>query len=266
MAGRAGAVGRSRSLLSSLGLAVVLVLLLPAPAWAQGSLTLEPATGPPATSITATVIGFEDCITVDGEPRALFLWDGDPAQQVADVPVVNGGAQAGFDVPAEATEGEHRVLVECAGFEGVTAAATFVVTTPEPVLITVPDVTGLTADDAEALLAEQGLVLATTEQSDLPIAEQDPPPNTQVPAGTVVAVSFAPTPTPPSSGTASDSVPWWLWAGGGLAVVAAGGIATRMIRRYRQRRWIRNHVRVVPGRAPPGQVEVETHVMEEVDR
>ncbi len=264
MAWRRRAVRRGRRVLWCLGLVTLLTLVLPAPSQAQGLLELEPNVGSPGTSVTATVTGFEDCITIDGGPRAVFLWDG--VQQVADAPVISGTAQASFDVPSDAAEGGHRVLVQCAGFEVVTSAAAFEVTAPEPALATIPDLRGRTVDEAEEMLAEQGLVLADTEQTDQPIADQDPPADTQVPEGTVVAVSFASSPEEPPSGPPLDTVPWWPWVVGGLAGVAAAATAARTLRRARKRRWIRDHVRVVPGRTPPGEIEVQTHVVEVTDR
>jgi hypothetical protein len=125
---------------------------------------------------------------------------------------------------------------------------------PPPVLVTVPDLRGLSLADAEAAVADAGLALRASGATSGTVATQTPAAGTSAPRGSVVAVTMtAAAPVPPS--------PPWLPVAAALVAVlvaaAAMAIAARGLRRRRQRRWVREHVRVVAGSDLGGDCQVD---------
>lgn len=126
-------------------------------------------------------------------------------------------------------------------------------TGPSPPVVTVevPRLKGLTVAEARTALATRGLGLADAgldpdAGADAVVALQSPPAGALVPVDSAVAVSLVAA-TPGST----DPVAWAA-AAAFLLLLGAGAVAAvRGTRARRARRWVRDHVRVVPGAAAP---------------
>jgi hypothetical protein len=139
-------------------------------------------------------------------------------------------------------------LVRIASSIGVELEATVV-------LVTVPDLAGLSTEAARERLAEVDLVLSATVGGDPALATatgQTPAADTRVPRRSTVAVSFAALEvTEESGGEPGDeglSLPVGVLrvAVLVLALLAAATLSRGVIRRRRERRWLREQVRYRP--------------------
>ncbi|MEQ6900096.1 hypothetical protein [Nocardioides sp. YIM 152588] len=244
--------GRGATLLAGLvGLVVTSVLLVlgpPQPAAATPGLTLDPPSGPAGSTVRAEATGFEVCGA--GTGTLVVLWDGREEFRV----VLDGGrAEVVLVVPADASPGVHEVVVTCADEEFVDAGTRFEVTP-----------------------AGEGETTTTPSDVTTPTTEVTTPPTevTTVPTEATTVLPPEVTTAPPTDATSPEpvdtvSAPWWRSVLVVVALLALAAVATgvdRVLRVRRQRRWVLEHVTAVPGRPPPGAVEVETHVLVEGDR
>ena len=118
---------------------------------------------------------------------------------------------------------------------------------PPPPLVAVPDLTGLTLEDAGATVAAAGLALGNGADGDGKVQAQDPEPGTLVPVGTAVTLTLA----------SSTETPWWPVAVAVLALLlAVASAAFKSTRPRRDRRWLRKHMRLVPGAASAPEFDV----------
>ncbi len=104
--------------------------------------------------------------------------------------------------------------------------------------VTVPNLLGLSVQEARKVVDRVGLELDLSDGSGT-VVEQDPRAGSTAKAGDLVLVSLS-APVPP---------PWWQGPGGVAAVVGAllaAGAGLSAVRRWRARRWVRGHVRLVP--------------------
>jgi hypothetical protein len=111
-------------------------------------------------------------------------------------------------------------------------------------LVEVPDLRGLTEDQARRIARSVGLSLIPIVSGQAErVTGQELEPGSLVPVGTelLVFLEVAPEPT--------NVIP--LLVGGVLVLVTAGGLAGRAARRARQRRWVRENVRVRVVPSPP---------------
>lgn len=122
---------------------------------------------------------------------------------------------------------------------------------PPVVSVEVPPLQGLTVDEARTVLRTRGLGLADAgldpdAEADAVVATQSPPAGALVPVDSAVAVTLvAATPG------YADPVAWAA-AAVFLLLLGAGAVAgARGTRARRARRWVRGHLRVVPGTAAP---------------
>jgi beta-lactam-binding protein with PASTA domain len=120
---------------------------------------------------------------------------------------------------------------------------------PPPVLVTVPDLRRRSLADARAAVAAAGLVLRAGGATTGTVATQTPAPGTRAPRGSVVAVTMAAAAAVPPS---RSWVPAAVALAAVLVAVTVAATAIRGLRRRRQRRWVREHVRVVAGSSPGG--------------
>jgi hypothetical protein len=107
-----------------------------------------------------------------------------------------------------------------------------------PQLVPVPNLIGEQAAAARSALSAVGLHLGGTADTDRDIAGQQPAPGTLVAAGTTITVTFA------------DPFPWSKAALLALVVLAFGAVTYGVARRWLDRRWVRNKLRVVVPAAP----------------
>ena len=107
-----------------------------------------------------------------------------------------------------------------------------------PQLVPVPNLIGEQAAAARSALSAVGLRLAGTAEADRDISGQQPAPGTLVAAGTTITVTFA------------DPFPWSKAALLALVVLAFGAVTYGVARRWLDRRWVRNKLRVVVPAAP----------------
>ena len=107
-----------------------------------------------------------------------------------------------------------------------------------PQLVPVPNLVGEQAAAARSALSAVGLRLGRTAEADRDIAGQQPAPGTLVAAGTTITVTFA------------DPFPWSKAALLALVVLAFGAVTYGVARRWLDRRWVRNKLRVVVPAAP----------------
>ena len=107
-----------------------------------------------------------------------------------------------------------------------------------PQLVPVPNLIGEQAAAARSALSAVGLRLGGTAEADRDIAGQQPAPGTLVAAGTTITVTFA------------DPFPWSKAALLALVVLAFGAVTYGVARRWLDRRWVRNKLRVVVPAAP----------------
>ena len=107
-----------------------------------------------------------------------------------------------------------------------------------PQLVPVPNLVGEQAAAARSALSAVGLRLGSTAEADRDIAGQQPAPGTLVAAGTTITVTFA------------DPFPWSKAALLALVVLAFGAVTYGVARRWLDRRWVRNKLRVVVPAAP----------------
>jgi beta-lactam-binding protein with PASTA domain len=102
------------------------------------------------------------------------------------------------------------------------------------VVVPVPDLSGATAEEARGALDDLGLELAGELDEDGTVATQDPAPGTLVPIGSAVTVSAHPPP---------PDTAWWAVVVGLAATLLAALRAARSLRPWRDRRWVRRHLR-----------------------
>ncbi|NNU27082.1 PASTA domain-containing protein [Isoptericola sediminis] len=230
--------------------AAVLGLLssLPAVVVPGQEIDLDPSAGPPGTSVTASVDGFDCSIGV-----VELLWG--ESGVVGTVDLDGGADQTTFPVPAEAEPGGHEVFARCEGSDDVAAETAFEVEQVAD-LVTVPDLVGRPLDEAETLLAERGLVLGEVAGEGDAVADQDPGPGTGVDVESEVAVTLAAVVPPPGNTGTDDPAErfpllWIALAGLLFAGAAAGVPRLRRARRRRDRRWVSEHVRVRPAPTSP---------------
>ncbi|WP_405071873.1 PASTA domain-containing protein [Kribbella sp. NBC_01510] len=107
-----------------------------------------------------------------------------------------------------------------------------------PQLVPVPNLIGEQAAAARSALSAVGLRLGGTAEADRDIAGQQPAPGTLVAAGTTITVTFA------------DPFPWSKAALLALVVLAFGAVTYGVARRWLDRRWVRNKLRIVVPAAP----------------
>lgn len=120
-------------------------------------------------------------------------------------------------------------------------------TVPPPPLVAVPNLTGLTLEDAGATVAAAGLALGNGADGDGKVQAQDPAPGTLVPVGTAVTLTLA----------SSTETPWWPVAVAVLALLlAVASAAFKATRPRRDRRWLRKHMRLIPGAASAPEFDV----------
>ncbi|HEU4541996.1 MAG TPA: PASTA domain-containing protein, partial [Jiangellaceae bacterium] len=117
---------------------------------------------------------------------------------------------------------------------------------PPPPLVAVPDLTGLTLEDAGATVAAAGLALGNGADGDGKVQAQDPAPGTLVPVGTAVTLTLA----------SSTETPWWPVAATVALLLAVASAAFKSTRPRRDRRWLRKHMRLVPGTASAPEFDV----------
>jgi hypothetical protein len=116
-----------------------------------------------------------------------------------------------------------------------------------PQLVAVPDLTGLTPEEAGATVAAAGLALGNGADGAGKVQAQDPAPGTLVPVGTAVTLTLA----------SSPPTPWWPVAAAVLALLlAVASGAFKSTRPRRDRRWLRKHMRLVPGAASAPEFDV----------
>ena len=107
-----------------------------------------------------------------------------------------------------------------------------------PQLVPVPNLIGEQAAAARSALSAVGLRLGGTADADRDIAGQQPAPGTLVAAGTTITVTFA------------DPFPWSKAALLALVVLAFVAVTYGVARRWLDRRWVRNKLRIVVPAAP----------------
>jgi hypothetical protein len=218
-------------------LSPALTLLGVAAAWLVGAapglaavlpaqtLSLDPGTGGPGTSVTATASGFSSCpapFAEKGLPATLtFSWDGKEFARSA-VDPDTGTAIASFVVPEADPAAPHQVEARCLDNPELTASQGFEVTPPP-----------------------------SPSPSPSPSAAPSPAP-APAPAApsTSPVTSTSPRTTPATQPVSAEepSAPWTAVAAGSALLLAllAGGLAGH--RAYRTRashRWVRGHVKVV---------------------
>jgi hypothetical protein len=230
-------------------------------------LRLDRSEGPPGTVVFASIQGYVDCGAVE------IFWEGvDEAVGSAVVPA-SGAVDVLFSVPAEATAQKYSITSVCKTNPKLTDDDLFAVTagtvTPEtappetaaPQLVRVPRVVGLKVADAEAKVSAVGLVLRVPADAGDVVDGQSPKAGSMVGIGHAVRVTtelaaVAPQPTPSPSdeqpvGTASSDEPFpWSAVLAALGVLMAGTVTYRVVRLRLDRRWVRNHLRVVVPPAP----------------
>ena len=174
----------------------------------------------------------------------------------AEAAAEDGRVRLAADGPSDGTVGSQVPEAETLVALG---SAVAVVLDPVPVedLVTVPNLDGLTPDEARARLAEDDLVLSPTVDGDPDVATadgQDPPAGPQVrPESTVQATFSAPVVGGGSDGEepqdpATRPTVLLLVAALLLLGLLVAAISTRLraLRRRRERRWLREHVRCSP--------------------
>jgi hypothetical protein len=129
-----------------------------------------------------------------------------------------------------------------------TAVTVTLTATPLPALVAVPDLRHRTLDEAEAAVRAVGLVLQSRGAPIGTVETQQPAPGTRVPRGSTVTVTItAPTASTPNT-TPTAALPSATFAA--IAVVLAlAALVTSTLwrpRGRRSRKWVRQHVRVVP--------------------
>jgi hypothetical protein len=233
------------------------------------TLTLEPDTGPPGSSVTAYGNGFGACSDVYddvGQGAATIAWEG---ERVTTVDVDDGTVSADFPVPESAEPGSTTVTATCDADGELAASADFVVTAA-----------GEAMDPSEA----GGDGPLTSDP-----AAQDPAP---APGGEPVADPAQDAGGPEAEAADADTPMVDGKRVGQLAalVLVVGAVAAlrRLAVRARRRpAWARGHVAAVPGAvtrnvfgitpptppAPPARVVriepragIVTRVLEEADR
>ncbi|HET8765804.1 MAG TPA: PASTA domain-containing protein [Pedococcus sp.] len=108
---------------------------------------------------------------------------------------------------------------------------------PPPRLVPVPDLRGRSTSQARSDLEGIGLVLGGRADGVGEVVGQQPAAGVLVPPGSTVSVTY---------GTA---LPWWLVAAVPTAILLFLALpGMHLYRRHRERRWVRDHVRVVPRR------------------
>ncbi|WP_328523125.1 PASTA domain-containing protein [Kribbella sp. NBC_00359] len=107
-----------------------------------------------------------------------------------------------------------------------------------PQLVPVPNLIGVQAAAARSALSAVGLRLDGTAEAERDITGQQPAPGTLVAAGTTIIVTFA------------DPFPWSKVALLALVVLAFCAVTYGVARRWLDRRWVRNKLRVVVPAAP----------------
>jgi hypothetical protein len=130
--------------------------------------------------------------------------------------------------------------------------------TPRPHMIRVPRVVGLKVADANAKLSALGLVPRVTSGDGDVVASQSPTAGTMVGAGHAVRITVEPAvaapplvPVPNPTGEqvdqarSGDPFPWSKAALLALAVLAICALTYGVARRWLDRRWVRNKLRVV---------------------
>jgi beta-lactam-binding protein with PASTA domain len=154
------------------------------------SLSLDPADGPPGTTVTWVADGFGDCPPLDdADPvRVVVLaWDG---TEIGRASVSTAGSATSTFIVPESTLEEHPVTATCLGDGAMTDDTVFTVTPPEVVQIPVPDVVGLTEDQALAVLAQEDLELGQTTGDGDTVQSQDPIAGTLADPGSTVDIDL----------------------------------------------------------------------------
>jgi hypothetical protein len=281
----------------ALGLALSLVLLVAVGtsvveaqtgdiSGADPTLDLDPSSGPPGTSVTAVVTGFEACVALESEgevqrpEETSILWDGtDPVGQI-EVDLVTGRGETSFPVPTGAPLGEYTVVARCV-IDGAStsfrADDRFVVEPSVEVRAVVPDVVGASREEAVAAIRDADLEVGQVIGDGEVVRTQDPPAGTEVDPGTPVDIDLGvappggqlPVPDVPDvpdmpdvpdvpAGPDADpdlavvptvaSVdPWTALLVAVVGLLVAVWIARHLLRARRDRRGVRRHVRVERG-------------------
>jgi beta-lactam-binding protein with PASTA domain len=158
------------------------------PAQAAGeSLTLDPASGQPGSSVSVEVAGFGSCTPVDDAAgvggMVTVRWDG--ADNLGSFELKSGTGSLNFIVPESASLDTHSVTATCDTNGTITKSATFIVTRPEkPILV--PNLIGLSQQAAIESLKEAGLVPGVISGLGDVVEGQDPRANSEAEPGFTV--------------------------------------------------------------------------------
>ncbi|TDW22290.1 PASTA domain-containing protein [Kribbella kalugense] len=264
------AVGGPRWLVRALACAsavVIAVVMAGGAAYATGDgtarLRLDRDEGPPGTVVFASVQGYGGCrpagvTTPAGGGVVEVFWEGiEDAVGSAVVPP-NGSVEVMFSVPFGATAQRYSITSVCRTNAQLTDDDLFVVTGIASQLVRVPRVVGLKVAEAEAKVAALGLVLRVPSGAGDVVAGQSPTAGSMVRAGhavrittkQVVVAPARPAPEPAVVARAADPFPWRTTALVALAVLVAGVVSYRVVKWRLDKRWVRNHLRVVVPPAP----------------
>jgi beta-lactam-binding protein with PASTA domain len=156
------------------------------------SLSLEPADGPPGTTVTWVANGFGDCPPADDAvPGGVVAleWDATDELGRASVSELDGSATSTFVVPESAPD-EHPVTATCVGDGAMTTSEVFTVTPPDVDQVEVPDVVGLTESRARGVLAQADLVVGEVTGDGVTVLGQSPPAESLVDPGTPVNIDL----------------------------------------------------------------------------
>jgi len=179
------------SVLASAVGALLVVALLPVGAGAAGeSVSLDPADGPPNSTVAWVAGGFADCPPVDDavpDGVVILRWDGKDELGRAKVSADDGSAASSFLVPESAKLAVHDVTATCQGDGGMVAVGRFTVTPPVVVQVLVPNVVGSSEPEARAVLEAEKFPVKVAGQGDV-VTSQDPPGGTLVDPGRLVTV------------------------------------------------------------------------------
>jgi beta-lactam-binding protein with PASTA domain len=160
------------------------------------SLVVDPPSGPPGTSITATADGYGGCPPIGnddvGPGPVEFLWDGDDPLDV--VEVTGSSASTTFVVPGSASLDQHVVVSRCAEDASRAARTLFSVEPPVAVPVVVPNVVGFSRDEAAEELRSADLTLGQVTGEGEEVQRQTPGAGIEVEPGTAVDIVMSAAP------------------------------------------------------------------------
>lgn len=178
-------------LTSVLGLLLVLALVPVRAGAVVESLRLDPAEGPPNTSVNWVAEGFQDCRPVDdvdSEGVVVVEWDGTQVLDRVRVSAEDGSAASTFLVPESAEFGVHRVTASCLG-DGGTDGTEFTVVPPVVVQVLVPNVIGRSEARARRILEAEKFPVKVIGEGD-EVQRQNPTGGREVDPGTLVEIEL----------------------------------------------------------------------------